>query len=506
MSKVRQLLSSRQFWTVAVMLSICTFFHYIPQHIFLPQDTLPLTRQAVVRIIFLLPVAAAAFAFGRAGGLITLGLSVLIMLPRALWISVEPIDALFETVGIAVVGCVIVWVIDTQEKEKRLRQKAVEELEAVNSVALTLTEPYHLDAMLEKTLSRVLEVVGSLESKGAIFLLDPWGQSLILRAHKNLSPEFVEREYEIPLGECLCGLTAESGEVLVVHDALNHPMHTRCPEPTPHAHVCIPLKSKRRVLGVMDFYLHSDHVVDALDRGMFAALGRQIGVAVENARLCENLRFYVRRITRAQENERRRIARELHDDTIQGLIDLSRRLDALATSVEGIPEPATERLEQIHQRIEDLLQSVRRFSRDLRPSVLDDLGLLPALEGLLAELRADGLSAELEISGTPRRLSAEVEPELFRIVQEALNNIKRHSRASEVLITVEFRSGRVRVTIQDDGIGFELLGSTGDFAATGRFGLLGMEERVQLLRGRFQVLTRAGKGAIVVVDVPTPES
>jgi signal transduction histidine kinase len=503
MPKTKGIIQNRHLWIVVIMLGICAFYHYyLPQLPFRPLESYPLTRQAIVRIIFLLPVAAAAFAFGRTGGLMTLAAAMLIMLPRVFWISDQPIDAFFETIGVAVVGTVIVWIIDTQEKERKLRQKAVEELETVNAIARTLTRPYDLDAMLEEVLNRVLEAVGSSEPKGAIFLLDPWGQTLHLRAHEGLSSRLIEQADEIPLGECLCGLTAEAGEVLIVRDALNHPQHTRCPILEPHVHVCVPLKSMDRLLGVIDFYLDNEHPIDAIDQQMFAAIGRQIGVAVDNARLCENLRFYIRQVTDAQEDERRRIARELHDETAQGLIGVARRLDDLATSDLGVPERAVERLEQLYQQIEDLLQGVRRFSRDLRPSVLDDLGLLPAVEGLISGLKESGIDCELEISGEQRRLSPDAELALFRIVQEALNNIKRHANATEVVAAVEFDQDKLIVAVCDNGDGFEMPARVGDLALLGRFGFVGMHERAQLLRGTLIVQAEPGRGTTVMVEVP----
>ncbi|MFN2243562.1 MAG: GAF domain-containing protein [Anaerolineae bacterium] len=503
MKEDQGLTKSGYFWVVVVMLIICGFFHYfVTQAHLMQQAAFPMTRQAVVRIIFLLPVAAAAFGFGLKMGLVTLAVSVLIMLPRALFISAQPLDALFEILAVAIVGCLLVWMIDVQEREKKLRQRVVEELETVNAIALTLTQPHDLDAMLEKTLDRVSEVIGIAEPAGAILLLDPWGRTLHVRAYRGQYPEFVESVDEVPLYECLCWLTAESGEVLVVEDALNHPRHVRCVERDPHTHVCVPLKSKDRLLGVMEFYLPENHQVDAIDRKMLAAIGRQIGVAVENARLCENLRFYAWQTSQAQEEERRRIARELHDDTAQQLVALSRYLDTLADSEENLSEAGVERLEQLQRRIEGALQGVRRFSRDLRPSVLDDLGLLPALEGLLSDLEGSGISPELRISGDRRRLSPDVELALFRIVQETLNNVRRHANASHVMINVEFRNGWVKVDVRDDGQGFELLGSPGDFASAGKFGLLGIEERAQLLHGQFRVHSGKGEGTTVTVDVP----
>lgn len=498
-----RMLHSRYFWIVVAMLGISSFFHYLgPQTSLLPLSSLPLTRSAVGRIIFLLPVAAAAFAFGYVGGLVTLILAILVMLPRVFLVSPQPLDALIETIGIALVGLIIVWMIETQDREKKLRQHVVEELETVNAISAVLCQSLELDLTLEQVLGAVLEVVPGLGAKGAVFLLDAWGQTLHLRAHRGLPEEFIQQASEIPLDECLCGLTAETNEVLVVADALDHPRHARCPERKPHSHVCVPLHSKDRLQGIMDFCLPGSQPVDGLDKQLFATIGGQIGVAVENSRLYENLRFYVRQVTMAQEDERKRVARELHDDTAQGLIDLSRRLDDLAASGEVHSEYATARLEELHERIEGLLQSVRRYSRDLRPSVLDDLGLLPALEGLLDNIQKSGTKAELLIVGDQRRLPPEVELELYRIVQETLHNVRWHASASWVRLEIKFGRDRVQVSVEDDGKGFEVLGSTSDLASMGKFGLVGIAERAQLLGGLSSVQSELGVGTTVTVEVP----
>jgi two-component system sensor histidine kinase DegS len=497
------LFRSRYLWIVAGMLVLSTLLYYLtPQERSLPLISFPLTRHTVERIIFLLPVAGAAFAFGWPEGVAVLGLSALIMLPRVIFMSPHPLDALFETLGIVAVGGVFVWMIDAQERERKLRQKTVEKLETLNTMSATLCQTADLDETLNRALDQVLEAVSNLEPKGAILLLDRMSQHLRLKAHRGLALDLVGSEIEIALGECLCGAAAESRDVLIVPDALKDPRHTRCPELSPHSHVCIPLQSKEELVGVIDLYINDAHPVDLVDRQLFASIGRQIGVAVENARLCENLRFYIRQITHAQEDERKRIARELHDETAQGLIELSRRLDDLVTLKDGLAEPATARLDMLQQRIEDLLQGVRRFSRDLRPSVLDDLGLLPALEGLVADVEHFGIEPVLQTQGTPRRLPPDVELALFRIVQEALNNVKKHSGANRVTIEVEFFPRRVRVSIHDNGCGLELRGRLSDLVAMGKFGLVGMEERIQLLGGNFTVLHSTGTGTIVVADIP----
>jgi len=267
--------------------------------------------------------------------------------------------------------------------------------------------------------------------------------------------------------------------------------------------IIVPLKSKGEVQGALAVATRQSRQFLPEELELITAIGNQIGVAVENARLYENMRFYVRQITKAQEDERKRIARELHDETAQTLIDLSRRLDDLATSPERLSETAIGRLEEFQELIDSILRGVRRFSRDLRPSVLDDLGLLPALEWLTTNLMEEnGIKTELKVYGDRRRLPPEAELALFRIVQEALSNVRKHSQASRVVTTVEFGESRVRINVDDNGQGFELAGRTDDLATTGKLGLIGMHERARLLDGTLTVHSELGKGTTIMVDAP----
>jgi two-component system sensor histidine kinase DegS len=134
---------------------------------------------------------------------------------------------------------------------------------------------------------------------------------------------------------------------------------------------------------------------------------------------------------------------------------------------------------------------------------LDDLGLLPALEWLTANLMDEnGIKTELKVHGDRRRLLPEAELALFRIVQEAFSNVRRHSQASRVVTVVEFGEGRVRITVGDNGQGVELPDRTGDLATAGKLGLIGMHERARLLDGTLTVRSEPGKGTTVTVDAP----
>lgn len=501
---LRSVITSRYFWILGATLVLCTLFHYFTPQIRLPAlASFPLTRQAIGRIIFILPIAGAAFAFGQVGGLVTLAIAVLIMLPRVFLISQYPADALMETLGVAIVGYLVIWMIETQEREKRLRQKAVARLQAINAVSSIVTGSLELEQILNGALDKVLEVTG-LEA-GLIFFLDKGTQELILAAYRGISNDSAAGVDRLRLGEGFCGRVAQSGEMMVVQDSSSDPRLTRLAvrQEGLKGQIIVPLKCKGEVQGVLAVATRESRRFLPEELELITAIGNQIGVAIENARLYENMRFYVRQITKAQEDERKRIARELHDDTAQTLIDLSRRLDDLATSSEPLPETAIARLEEFQELIDNVLRGMRRFSRDLRPSVLDDLGLLPALEWLTVNLmQEDGIKTELKVHGTKRRLPPEAELALFRIVQEALNNVRKHAQASRVVTTVEFGQGRVKITVDDNGQGFELPGRTDDLAATGKLGLIGMHERARLLDGTLTVYSEPGEGTTITVDVP----
>jgi signal transduction histidine kinase len=503
-NRLKKIASKRSFWILGAMLTGLAFLHYLtPQARFLPLLPLSLKRHAVERIIFLLPIAAATFAFGQAGGLVTLVLSVLIMLPRAFLISPDPGDALVETGAVAAVGYFVIWMIETQEREKRLRQKAVSRLRTINAVCSIVTGSLELEQILNGALDKVLEVMGL--DVGLIFFLDRRTQELILAAYRGISEESAAGVDRLKLGEGFCGQVAQSGELMMVKDSSSDPRLTRIAvrKEGLRSQIIIPLKSKGEVQGVLAVATRGSRQFLPEELELTTAIGNQIGVAIENARLYDNMRFYTRQITRAQEDERKRIARELHDDTIQAMVALSRRLDALSTFSEQLPDPAMRHFEQLRELTTNALRNVRRFVKDMRPPALDYLGLVPALEGLTSDLtEKEGIEVEFIVEGERRRLTPEEELVLFRIAQEAINNVKRHSQASQVVITVEFNEDRARITIDDNGRGFELPDRTGDLAATGKLGLIGIHERARLLGGTLLIQSKPGEGTTVTVDVP----
>ncbi len=223
----------------------------------------------------------------------------------------------------------------------------------------------------------------------------------------------------------------------------------------------------------------------------------------EERQLRRNMDYYIKQVTRAQEDERLRISRELHDDTAQILATLSRDIGSLTANEKKLKEPVKEHLEKLHEMADSALEGVRRFSQDLRPSILDDLGLVPALEWLKNNLeKRHNMTTRFNISGSQQRLLPEIELTVFRIVQEVLSNVRRHSVATAVEMNMDFSTDAVTVIIKDNGTGFSLPERTSDLALSGKLGIIGMRERARLIGGTIIVQSEPGEGTTVTLRIP----
>jgi two-component system sensor histidine kinase UhpB len=208
-----------------------------------------------------------------------------------------------------------------------------------------------------------------------------------------------------------------------------------------------------------------------------------------------------RHILHAQEEERKRIARELHDETSQALTSL---LISLALLEESVTDPlGRDRINDTRTLAHQTLRAVRNMSLDLRPSALDDLGLLPALRWYVKEYQQKcGIEAELAVSGLKERLSPEIETALYRIIQESLTNTAKHAHARHVWVTLTEDGLLLRATIRDDGQGFDAVNMLRRHWQDRGLGLAGMQERVALIDGAVEIESEPGAGALITVTIP----
>ena len=256
----------------------------------------------------------------------------------------------------------------------------------------------------------------------------------------------------------------------------------------------VPLVVRDRAVGVIAVHdkLGADPRFTDEDLRLAEGFAVRASAAVELSERVQ--RDSLRRVVEAQELERRRLARELHDETGQALTSILLGLKAVEDARSG--EQRDEAAADLRQLVVSTLQDVRRLAVELRPKALDDFGLLPAVERLAQTFTEQvGIEADVEASLGDTRLPAEVETALYRLVQEALTNVIKHSRAQHVSISLVRRTRSVSAVIEDDGVGFTEPSRDG-------IGLIGMRERVGLLDGRLEVESRPDHGTTIVAEVP----
>jgi PAS domain S-box-containing protein len=225
----------------------------------------------------------------------------------------------------------------------------------------------------------------------------------------------------------------------------------------------------------------------------------------EAKRLRENMEFYMIQITKAQEEERKRIAQELHEETLQSLAALCLATESIIRLKNNNSEDTEASLEQLQMKINGVIEKVRGFSHGLRPGVLDYLGLSAALESLADELQDRGIKTRLSITGQEIPLSPDKEIIFFRIAQEAVNNIRKYSQATEVSISLKYAESKISLNIKDNGLGFELPQRLNEYAKQNKLGIIGMKEKARLYGGSFLIKSLSGKGTRVTVSLPVIE-
>ncbi|MEG6615492.1 sensor histidine kinase [Peptococcaceae bacterium 1198_IL3148] len=210
-------------------------------------------------------------------------------------------------------------------------------------------------------------------------------------------------------------------------------------------------------------------------------------------------------IIKAQEEERIRVAREIHDGPAQSMANIVMRAEFCLKLMEKNPSLMREEIYNLIELTRNSLSDVRKIIFDLRPMVLDDLGLIPAIKRYAEQYCKDtGIYVEISQFGNGRRLDSSLEVALFRVIQESLTNIKKHSQAKHVLIKVEFTADVINVLIRDNGCGFDVPSVLADKQREG-FGLLGMRERMQLLNGKLNIRSNIGEGTEIFINLPTDD-
>ena len=483
LSSALRVIRDPHFWGVLAIFAIGVVLHYPEQ--LTPwgptsiSSLLGLTRHTAERVFFLIPITYASFVFGLRGGIASLVAAGFIMMPRAILISEVPIDATLESIGVIIAGAMVNLWFHMRRKDIAKRHSIEQTLEKIIdgcSIPLFVIDKRHKVTHW----NTAIEVLTGMKKENVIGTDDQW-QAFYTEKRPVMADLIVGEAPESEIQVYYPGGYNRSQLIDGAYEAERW-VSPRGKNRQCHHITASPIRNRRgRITGAIE----------------------TLEIITERKKAEENLRYYLQEITKAQEEERKRIARELHDSSAQNLIALLHQLENLLTDKTTLPVKEAKALWGFYEQIRDTLQEVRRFSRDLRPSILDDLGLLPALEWVTEDLKNTyWVDVDLRVLGSERRLFPETELLLFRIVQEALRNIAKHAKATKAEVEIRFDEDKIAISVSDNGRGFEPPENLGALTPRGKLGLAGMQERVQLLGGTVRLESEPGKGTRLSVEAP----
>ncbi len=380
----------------------------------------------------------------------------------------------------------------------------------INSLLRLSLEDVPLEEFLEGTLDLLTSnPYFSSELGGCIFLIEEENPSLLMmKAHRGLSARMIQSCRRVPLGHCLCGQAALTKKSRFT-DCSASVHETGWGEIGRHAHHHVPILSGQRLLGIINLYLKEGHRPDQEEENFLIAIANTLAGIITRRHYrkaleeSENrLKVLSAQLLTVQENERRHIAREIHDS-------IGQSLSAIKFTVENILQQApkessnkkADHLRSLIPLIKQSIEESRRIQMDLRPSILDDLGILATISWSCREFQKtySGIYVEKQIDIQENEVPATIKTVIYRIIQEALNNISKHSQAYLVSLSLKKREGSIELTVQDNGQGFDLREALSRDNSRRGMGLGSMRERAELSGGFFELESVRGKGTTIRV-------
>ena len=413
-----------------------------------------------------------------------------------------------ETGGVEYEG--IIKDITRRKQAEEIIQLRNRELSILNSIAVILNFTMDLDHILKVTLDRVLKILSV--RKGGIFLFDDEGNTPTMRAGFGLPEATGENSTQIEFKDTMLMEYLVQKKIELEPEASFPSFQVRYSVgDAPSLWLtCYLITSKRKTVGFFGFEGRTSKILSRQEHHLLGSLSNLLGNAIENAKLMETIRkhrYELRRLTQklfqTQEEERRRIARELHDEAGQSLTAVKLGLDRLEQKVPDENIDLHNDLKEIRRMLVRTSSEIRQLSYKLHPTLLSDLGLEPALQLYFKEIQDHSmLDIYFNMIGFGRRMDKELETALYRFSQEALTNTLKHSGAETFSCKIIKSYPKLIFTAEDDGKGFN-----GKIENQNKrsLGLIGMRERTLLLGGTFQLKGRPGEGTRIRIEIPLPE-
>jgi len=401
-------------------------------------------------------------------------------------------------------------ITDQKHAEQELQDR-VADLQLLSQIVSRIAADLDLDTVLTSAAELLHQSFGYYQ----VFILevDREAGELVVKTGSGGFTEYIPEGYRQGLDEGIIGWAASRGETVLVNDVEADPRYlNQFPdEVLSKSELSVPIRMGGDVIGVIDVQSEQLDAFWQDDVTVIETLADQIAVAIKNARLYDaerqarrQLRKLASHLQDARERERKQLSQELHDELGQALTAIGYELATIDDELPGQASPGTrKRLRDARSLVRKVDEQVSEMALDLRPSMLDDLGLLPALRWYVRHYatRRD-VDLSLELIDLEARLSPALETALYRAVQEALTNVAKHAGATSVRVEVRQEASRIVAVIEDDGRGFNVTEKLHRADRPG-LGLLGMEERISSLGGTLSIHSQPGQGTRLTIYLPT---
>jgi signal transduction histidine kinase len=395
--------------------------------------------------------------------------------------------------------------------ELSVTKERLVQLSLFYQVAQSMASTFDQGKVLENTMQLSTAVLDA--SASALMMVDERSGELVFEyAYGEMGS--ILRKQRTPLNEGIAGWVATHGVPVLVNDVRNDPRFSPLVDARTgfltQSVVCVPIQIRGKTIGVLEaLNKRSEAGFDPEDLSLMVTTANQAAIAIENARLYQSLRDERDRIIQAQEDVRRQVARNLHDGTVQFLSAISMGIDHLERLLEIKPEAAKSELAALRALTRQATQQARLALFELRPLILETQGLIPALEAYAQQLQgSERFGIHLEAPASLPNLNSSVATTVFAIVQEAVNNAKKHASPRDVWLRLSREENWLQVVVQDNGKGFDPQEVEREYDRQGSIGLLSMRERAELIDGYLEIQsssTRSHPGTKVILRVPLPD-
>ncbi len=392
---------------------------------------------------------------------------------------------------------------DLRRQVARL-QSRVAALRAVQDVARDLTAELDLDRLLHKILRAAVTVMGC--TAGSLLLFEPATSELVFAVVEGGGGEALEKT-RIRSDQGIAGHAFTSRQPIVVENAMQDKRYfaevARRYDIQVHRLIAVPLIAKGNAIGVLEVMNRVSGPFGEDEQVLLLAFASQSAIAIENARLYSSVIQERDRILAVEAGVRQELARDLHDGPAQILSAIIMRVRLMRELVERSPDRMEDEMLQLEALGQKALYQVRNLLFDLRPVILETRGLGPALEAYADRMRlVEPFILIVDVQALTARFKPSAESAIFSIVQEAVNNAKKHGAPLHLWITAAQQDGTLTITVRDDGRGFDLAHVEQSYAERASFGLLSMHERAEIANGRLEILSKPERGTTVTLTIP----